>query len=467
MRTQLLKKMTFAVALFAATSMSAQSSTVGPTTYTFSDGLQGWVKGYGVGVVTHNPAGTMPAGFSGVADDGALVLDRTDGATTATNNNANIRRGNGGDDAFVVFNADVINVIKIRVKNLTEATNVTIAGTSRPVTNPFTAGAGTSFTSIVVANVITAKEASGYQNVYLDVSAITGEVTRLDLLFRANSTLTDPTGAKLYIDQIDFLTAMPPTTYSEFIQNPNFEDPSGVGFYSGSGATRAISIASPKEGNQSMSFTFSADATVSAWNFGPRIGFADGFLNDKKAVVKMWIKSNRTAPAEIMVRLRESDASDVNIGTASTFPTTVVATSGVANVWEELTFTLPAFTTGVRGVNFWFAVNYTDGATATNAVNGNIFYFDQMSVTLDSTLGTAKNTLEGVSVYPNPANDFVNVNSVNGGDISVFSTIGTKVLSAKATSASHQLNVSGLSSGVYLLELVSEGKMSVTKLVIK
>jgi hypothetical protein len=83
------------------------------------------------------------------------------------------------------------------------------------------------------------------------------------------------------------------------------------------------------------------------------------------------------------------------------------------------------------------------------------------------TLSVKGNTLEGVSVYPKPADDVVNVNTVNGGVVSVYNTLGAQVLTEKATAASHQLNVSGLSAGVYLLELTSEGKSAITKLVIK
>ena len=67
-------------------------------------------------------------------------------------------------------------------------------------------------------------ETPGYQTVYLDVSTITGEVTRLDLLLRANSALTDVAGTKLFFDEIEFLTFTPATTMNGFIKNPGFED---------------------------------------------------------------------------------------------------------------------------------------------------------------------------------------------------------------------------------------------------
>ncbi|AWG20541.1 hypothetical protein FFWV33_02835 [Flavobacterium faecale] len=451
MRTKLLKKLTFGIAFFAASAMFAQQ---GPTKYTFTGTEQGWSKGYGPGVVAYNATGGLTA-------DGEITLDRTDGAGSATNNNANIRRGQGGADAFIVLNADVYNFIKIRVKNLTEAVNVQVSGTFRPAG---TTGAGVSFPNTTISNVIAPKEAGGYQTIYLDITALTGEITRLDLLFRASSALTDPAGAKLFIDEIEFLTTIPPTEYSEFVQNPNFEDPTGVAFYTGNGASRSLSFTAPKEGSASMKNEFTEDQTSNFWSFSNyKKTYAANSLVNKTATVKLWVKTNRTTPAEIIVRLKTTDASGSN---TSNFPTAIKSTTNFSGAWEELTFDLPFTDAGIEGVTMFFGVNYTDGAP-TNAANGNIFYFDKMSATIATTLGVKENTLEGVSMYPNPTTDAVTINSINGGDITVFNSLGATVLSAKNVSTNHQLSISSLSSGVYFVKIVSDNKSSISKIVKK
>lgn len=451
MRTKLLKKLTFGAVFFAASALFAQQ---GPTVYNFSGTDQGWSKGYGVGVATYNATG-------GVTGDGEIILDRTDGAGSATNNNANIRRGQGGVDAFVVMNADVYNFIKIRVKNLTEAVNIQVSGTTRAAG---ATGVGTSFPNTTISNVIAPKEAGGYQTVYADVSALTGEITRLDLLFRANTALTDPAGAKLYIDEIEFLTSIPPTEYSEFVQNPNFEDPTGVTSYTGNGASRSLSYLAPKEGSASMKNEFTADQTSNFWSFSNyKKTYASNALVNKTATVKLWVKSNRTTPAEIIVRLKTTDASGAN---TANFPTAIKSTTNFSGGWEELTFDLPFTDAGIEGVTFFFGVNYTDGAP-TNAVNGNIFYFDKISATIATTLGVKQNTLDGVSMYPNPTTDVVIINSINGGDITVFNSLGATVLEVKNVSANHQLNVASLSAGVYFVKIVSDNKSAISKIVKK
>ena len=79
------------VVLFTAVSISAQQ---GPTLYDFKTDAQSWVKGYGTGTVAWDDGTTTPS------SDGSLTIDRTtDGVT---NNNANIRRGQGGVDSFIV-----------------------------------------------------------------------------------------------------------------------------------------------------------------------------------------------------------------------------------------------------------------------------------------------------------------------------------------------------------------------------
>lgn len=144
--------------------------------------------------------------------DGALTLER------AGNGNANIRRGQGGDDTFVVLDRATVSIVKIRLKNETAATQLRIQGLSR---TDGTTGEGTAFSNI---SYTISAEMTEYQTIFIDVTSIpvNDEVTRLDILVRENQD-NDGVGTKCIFDEIEFQAA-PITTYSTITSNPSFED---------------------------------------------------------------------------------------------------------------------------------------------------------------------------------------------------------------------------------------------------
>ncbi|WP_366186275.1 T9SS type A sorting domain-containing protein [Flavobacterium ovatum] len=438
MKTQLLKKMIMVVAFFAMTSASAQL-------FDFESSKGGWDKEF------------QMASADLVIEGGRGTL-----ACVRTTNNSTIALA----PATATINAKTMNFLKLVIKNTSKSNSIRVKAQTSAATDN-------------TANFNISAEDTEFQTYYFDLRTTTAwtaaqtansTTEEVKLLFRGNFPTAPAVEGIIYVDSIEFLAAIPATQYSEFIQNPNFEDPTGITQYSGNGATRSISSVGAQAGLQSMKVTFTAAQTSNFWNFSNyKKTYAPGFLTGKTAIVKVWVKTNRTTAAQINVKLKTVDASDA---VTANQPQVTQLTTNFTGGWEELTFSLPLLDANVEGITFFLGVNWNDPAaipdnSAYNAVAGNNFYFDTMSATFSTTLGTAKNTLEGVSVYPNPADDVVNVNSVNGGDITVYSTVGTKVLTAKATASNYQLNVSGLSSGVYLLELVSVGKTSVTKLVIK
>lgn len=94
------------------------------------------------------------------------------------------------------------------------------------------------------------------------------------------------------------------------------------------------------------------------------------------------------------------------------------------------------------------------------------FFFD--NVQFNGLLGLGENTQETFSVYPNPAsNGYVNITSTTSGDknISVYNVLGKQVI--QTTMSSDRLNVSELSSGVYIMKISQNGISSTKKLVIK
>ncbi|MFK7810776.1 MAG: T9SS type A sorting domain-containing protein, partial [Saprospiraceae bacterium] len=86
----------------------------------------------------------------------------------------------------------------------------------------------------------------------------------------------------------------------------------------------------------------------------------------------------------------------------------------------------------------------------------------------DEPVFTSEINSELFGFYPNPASDFVQINSTEVIDmISIKDIAGKEVMVKSVTSSNASINVTGLNSGVYLLECRSADKRSIKKLLVK
>lgn len=86
----------------------------------------------------------------------------------------------------------------------------------------------------------------------------------------------------------------------------------------------------------------------------------------------------------------------------------------------------------------------------------------------DQVLSTANNELNLFNVWPNPANTVVNFGFETGtdADVSFYDVQGREVLSSKLSGSSPNVNVEGLSAGIYVVKVVQDGKQQSKKLII-
>lgn len=90
------------------------------------------------------------------------------------------------------------------------------------------------------------------------------------------------------------------------------------------------------------------------------------------------------------------------------------------------------------------------------------------TVTDGLTLSNKSFDLVDFSVYPNPAKDFININTKEGVDsVSIYNLLGSEVLKAANYSKERGLDVSALTSGVYVLIIESAGSKGTYKFVKK
>ncbi len=89
----------------------------------------------------------------------------------------------------------------------------------------------------------------------------------------------------------------------------------------------------------------------------------------------------------------------------------------------------------------------------------------------NATLSTQKfDNLNSFQIYPNPANDYVNVNFSNStnGNVSVYNMAGKKLMQKAMVNQNEvRLDTSNLATGVYLLSIESDAAKRTSKLIVR
>ena len=79
-----------------------------------------------------------------------------------------------------------------------------------------------------------------------------------------------------------------------------------------------------------------------------------------------------------------------------------------------------------------------------------------------SIIGVKENT-NTLTVTPNPANTYINVENAAGSQISVYNIAGQEVMSIESAEANETLNVSNLNAGLYIVRVVNGNEVSTAK----
>ncbi|XMO85894.1 T9SS type A sorting domain-containing protein [Algibacter sp. AS12] len=434
MKTQLLKKLTFAFALFAVATLSAQ----GP--WTFDADLENFAANFGTG---------QTIVWDADGGEGALKMTRITGNA---NFGPNVPNKGGGIDA------DAFNTVRIKIKNGSDANSFRVGATGGDAT------AGN-----ININGVLAANSSVYVTYDLPMSGAAfwnGTLSNFWIAIRGNPGSLGAEG-DIFVSSIELVnvTPLPPAEFSEFIANPNFEDITGLGHMSG-GANydRSIIETDSQNGDRNMQLTFNTDPTSTQFTFS---NFAKTYTpnlvaDDTQFTVKVWVKSAHDA--DIIVRLKNNDDGAPGIGGNEELIDDTQSLIG-NNTWQELTFTILP-TIDVEQINFWFAVNVVDGTDPNDPKNGDTFYFDNMSASIGApTLSIKQNTLQGVSVYPNPVKETLSINSPAGSDISIYNVLGATVKTINKANALQKVSVSNLKSGLYFVKVINDGKVFQNKII--
>jgi len=84
---------------------------------------------------------------------------------------------------------------------------------------------------------------------------------------------------------------------------------------------------------------------------------------------------------------------------------------------------------------------------------------------VDITSGIENNALEkSITVYPNPAKDFIYLRLPVGAEFSIFNLIGNEVMHQQVSGTNERLNVSSLENGIYFIRVMKNEKTATVRL---
>jgi len=240
-------------------------------------------------------------------------------------------------------------------------------------------------------------------------------------------------------------------------------------------------------------------ALVQSWiSRGDKVGQLDyHYISDANVVQPS--SPMKLAPIGIAAKLVAKATADMTEMQEINFNTNPISTNGVKSLYgykfknnnKETLLIINTSDTNFAQVKFDNLITYTKQPTMTqyysNApyvagvyeghsniltsignVNGSL-NINNFSVTVievaNSTLGIQKNEKDVISIYPNPVKDILSFQSNSPIKmVSIYNTLGAVVLSAKALN-NNNLNVSNLTSGIYMIKIQTDNGIETIKMI--
>ena len=257
----------------------------------------------------------------------------------------------------------------------------------------------------------------------------------------------------------NFTIAVAPYSVTQDILNINFTScpPSGW---------ETISVSSDEDwscGSATYEINgYGANTTSDDWFISPSINLDN--YNNENLTFKTWTKYSDDGIVDPEVKLKYSTNYSGNPSTAT---------------WHTLSYTFPTESnqevwtasgnidfSGIIGTNINLAFHYTSSGTD----GGSSAYWQIDDILLTGDVAESINDINSkIKIYPNPANQIVNINSLNKiEDINIYSVIGQKVLNFdNLNTNNYEINIRNIIKGIYFIEIKDINNNKILKKLIK
>ncbi len=327
----------------------------------------------------------------------------------------------------------------------------------------------TQFLTPIQDNTFTAG-VNEYQNISWDIPAdialgqwvtlkqvvtLTNDIdTKIQFKFATANIIDNTKGQQIYIDDMAFVDYVAPTSEEIYSFDGGINGGEGVWFTSPAGDFFSVSDEKAVTGTYALKYNCPDVSSLPATKIQMGLGNADtdnSYLNldagNYDVKCKIWIDPACTVTS-IDLNIKQPWA-------ASNFDLTALATGE----WVELSNMV---TLGEASVNSNFQIVLKEANYGTGT-----FYIDDITITESTATGLDEKTANMLSVYPNPANGFVNIETVEGSVISIYSLSGKMIKSINNAAAFTTISTSEMDKGIYLVTVKSNDTTVVEKLQVR
>lgn len=242
----------------------------------------------------------------------------------------------------------------------------------------------------------------------------------------------------------DFQDGAMPNYFTTYNDN-NTLDENIAGMFSNNGWDVISLSTAPSEFFAAATSWFAQPAPADRWMVTAKINLTTGNS------LSFDVKSQDPQYLETMaVKLSTTNA------LKSAFTTTLWSSPSVSGTFTNYEFDLSAYNN--QSICIAFILNSTD---AFFGCVDNIKIFGPAT----ATAGLNDIATSTFGVYPNPANDFVTVSDANGSEIRVVDMLGRTLISKISKSNTETLSLDNIEAGMYMIQIIKDGKASTQKLI--
>jgi hypothetical protein len=206
--------------------------------------------------------------------------------------------------------------------------------------------------------------------------------------------------------------------------------------------------------------------TISNWMITPQLLMQNG------DVIKFWTRTTTGSafPDRLEFRLSTgstftSPVTATTVGTFTTLLTSVngpLTVGGYPDVWTEVSVTITGYSATPLAGNLAFRYFVTDAGPAGN--NSDYMGIDTFTVTRPSLAVSNANNAK-VSIYPNPATDYLKLNASSKiSSVEIFDMSGKKVVTQLVDNT---VDVKSLAKGSYVIKIQDQNGTSTQKFIKK
>lgn len=288
-----------------------------------------------------------------------------------------------------------------------------------------------------------------------------GTIDRLGLRIKSGSNTLDASSNFNLDSAIIVSTATVVSTFSGFVQNPDFEDVTAdITPWAVSGDGTSSSSADSNVGVQAARVEITGGGNVFLDNsYTLAFGTPKTITAGDQVTITWDMKSSNTA-LEVAGRF-------ILGGAANQVSVTGKKSVTVADTYESFTVTktLDALVGNIYDNINSLSFRIQLGAVSDYVIIDNV----RTNYTINGvTLSVGDDELESFTVYPNPASTIVNIKGFNNlSKVQLYDVLGKKVFDANELT-NNQINVESFNPGIYLLKLIDANtQFVIKKLIIK